>query len=126
MLKNAIEKIKAEMEQKKNDAYTQVVGEFLLGHLGNHPKDAEKIISADKTIAKSLDEIRKAAEKKKVGNFATLTPQEGYAIVLKYFQIESTADVTVPVAVTHTQTIKKTTPQQKSKVDFDISLDDFI
>lgn len=88
MLKDAIQKVKAEMEQNGDNAYIQVVGTFLLQHINAHPEDAEKILTAEKTVANSLDKMRKAAEKKKVGNVAVLTDQEGFAVVLKYFDIE--------------------------------------
>lgn len=89
MLKKAIEKIKSEMDQNKNSTYIQVVGAFLLKHLKENPGAAEKVLVQDKTIAKSLDEMRKAAEKKKVGSCAVLTDQEGFEVVLKYFGIET-------------------------------------
>ena len=115
MHQQAVLKLKTEMDNSKNNSYVQVVGNFLLQHLDKHHKDAEKFMSADKTIAKSLDKMREEASKKKVGNCAMFTPEEGFAIVLKYFGIESAVTISAPVA----------TPQ-KSKVDFDISLDDLL
>ena len=82
MLKNAISKIQSEMDKNVNNPYVQVVGGFLLQHLKSNPESSEKIMAADKTIAKSLDEMRKAAEKKRVGNCAVLTDQEGFSVVL--------------------------------------------
>lgn len=121
----ATEKLKGEMEQNKNNPYIQVVGAFLLNHLNHYPKDATKIMAADKTIAKSLGEMRKAAEKKKVGNCAVLTDQEGFAVVLKYFGIDSGIELT-PAAVLDPKPAIRPTPKTKSKVDFDVSLDDFL
>jgi hypothetical protein len=127
-MSDAIAKLKAEIDQNKNNSYVQVVGEFLLSHLDKHPQDAEKILDKDKTIAKSLDEMRNAASKKKVGNCAMFTPAEGFAIVLKYFGIESTVDITVPAALVDPKpTIAPTLkPKAKSAVDFDVSLDEFL
>lgn len=115
MHKEAVLKLRNEIEQSKNNPYVQVVGSFLLDHLEHNPQDAEKIMTVDKTTTKSLDEMQKAAAKKKVGICAVLTDQEGFGIVLKYFGIDSAVNIPVPAAVS-----------QKSKVDFDISLDDLL
>ena len=122
MYQQAVLKLKNEIEQSENP-YVQVVGKFLLGHLENHPEDAEKIIEDDKSIIKSLDEMRKVASKKKVENCAVLTDQEGFAIVLKYFGIGSAVTIPAPVAATVQKPV--TTPK-KSEVDFNINLDDFL
>jgi hypothetical protein len=113
MLNEAISKIKAEMAQKNDDSYVQVVGEFLLGYLKDHPGTAERFLDPDKSIEKSLDEMRKAAEKKKKGNCAVLPDAEGFAIVLNYFGIELAQGGPVEVAA-------------KPKVDFDVNLDDLL
>lgn len=90
MIKKANSKIGSEMLGKKDNPYIQVVGGFLLKHLENSPSDAEKILNKDKDIAKSLDVMKKAAEKKKVGNVAVLTDEEGFKVVLEYFGIGAT------------------------------------
>jgi len=123
MYQQAVEKLKAEMESSKKNSYVQVVGGFLLSHLDKNNQDADKFMVQDKTIAKSLDEMRKEASKKKVDNCAMFTPEEGFAIVLKYFGIGSAVTIPAPVAATIQKPV--TTPK-KSEVDFDISLDDFL
>lgn len=95
------------MEENKTNSYIQVVGEFLLKHLEN-PGSAERILAQEKTIGKSLDEMRKEAEKKKVGNCAVLTDAEGFAVVLRYFGIEPAA-----------------APEPKQD-DFDVKLEDLL
>ena len=65
MLSKAIEKLQSEMTKNKTNPMIQVVGGFLLKHLENNPLDAEKIIIEDKTIGKSLDEMRKRSFEKK-------------------------------------------------------------
>lgn len=87
MLEKAISKIKVEMDQNKNNTYIQVIGDYLLRYVNDNPDAAEKIADPDKTIAKSLNEMRKAAEKKKVNNCAVLTDHEGFALVLGYFGV---------------------------------------
>ncbi|WP_284641210.1 hypothetical protein [Paenibacillus silviterrae] len=90
MLNKAVEKLNTEIE-KENKPYVTAIGNFLLQHLQSKPHDAEKILSQDKSIVKSLDAMRAVAEKNKVGNCAVLTDQEGFAIVLNYFGIETEA-----------------------------------
>jgi hypothetical protein len=137
MLNKAIEKIRSEMELNKNNPYVQVVGEFLLQELEVNPASAERILAEGKTVAKSLDEMRKEAEKKKVGNCAVLTDKEGFAIVLKYFGIDSSAavnseapkasPVTIPKPGADPVTIPKpdAAPVKKA-VDFDVKLEDLL
>jgi hypothetical protein len=120
-MQKAIDKIKVEIDKEKN-SYVQVIGEFLIGHLEKNPGDAEKILAADKTIWKSLDEMKKVAEKKKVGNMAVLTPVEGFGAVLKYFGIESKPlAFDVPVAIPETAV-----SEPASSTEFDVKLDDFL
>jgi hypothetical protein len=91
MVQKAIEKLRSEMDSNKNNYYIQVVGQYLIDHVDE--KSAEKILAVDKTIAKSMDAMRKVAEKKKVGNCAVLTPDEGFKIVMDYFGITKTPAV---------------------------------
>ncbi|WLR54855.1 hypothetical protein LC048_21045 [Mesobacillus subterraneus] len=115
----AIEKIQGEMNSNSNNPYIQVVGNFLLHHLDGDQGAAEKILAEDKTIAKSLEAMRRAAEKKKVGNMAVLTDAEGFAVVLKYFGIDGQP---VSVEVPATPPVKTEKPSN----DFNVSLDDFL
>jgi len=118
----AIDKIRAEMTANANNPYVQVVGTFLLQRLEANPQSAAGILDADKTIAKSLDAMRKEAEKKKVGNCAVLTDAEGFAVVLKYFGIEGAV-----TAVPSTSPLSQAsmTPVSHGS-DFDVKLDDFL
>jgi hypothetical protein len=118
-MQEAIAKIKAEIDKEKNP-YVQVVGEFLVSHLEKKPQDAMKILTADKTIIKSLDEMKKVASKKRVGNMAILTPAEGYGVVLKYFGIKGE-----PLAF-DAQPATPTAVPSPSTIDFDVKLDDFL
>ncbi len=119
MKDKAIEKIQGEMNGNGNNPYIQVVGNFLLQHLDGDPGAAEKILAEGKSIAKSLEAMRKAAEKKKVGNMAVLTDAEGYAVVLKYFGIDGQS---MNVKVSAVPPVKT----EKSSDDFNVSLDDFL
>ena len=118
-MQEAIKKIKAEMKKEKNP-YVQIVGEFMLQQLDKYPEAAEKILATDKTILKSLEEMRKVAEKNKVGNCAVLSDAEGFAVVLKYFGIAGQPlAFDVPVMAPATTPIAPVT-------DFDVKLDDFL
>jgi hypothetical protein len=124
MLNQAIQKIQTEMDQNTNNAYIQEVGKFLLQHLESNPGSAEKILTQDKTIGKSLSEMRKVAEKKKVGNYAMLTPQEGFEMVMKYFGItaQSTPDeITKP----EPENVDKSARERVADF-FDVSLDELL
>lgn len=118
MLTEAISKLKAEMDGNKNNPYIKVIGDFLLRHLEVDPGAAEKIMTSDKTIAKSLDAMKAEAKKKQHNGMAMLTDAEGFAIVLKYFGIEG-----APAAGTIAP-IRSEPSEQIS--NFDVKLDDFL
>lgn len=90
MQAEAIAKLQSEISSSDNPA-VQAIGQFLLQHLEQNPGDASSILKTDKTIIKSLEAMRKVAEKKKVGNMAVLSDSEGFAIVLNYFKGEESA-----------------------------------
>lgn len=85
-MQKAVKKLNDEMKKDKN-SYVQAVGGFLLKHLEENPDSAENINVAEKTIAGSLNEMKKEASKQRVGGVAVLTDAEGFATVLKYFSI---------------------------------------
>lgn len=124
MLNEAMEKIKSEMKGNENNPYVQVVGDYLIKHLESFPDNAHLLINPEKSILKSLDEMRKVAASKKTGNFAMLTPQEGFAVVLDYYGIEPTSDISeeVEVEIKLNQPVK----DRSSKVDFNVTLDEFL
>lgn len=124
MLNNAISKIQTEIDKNANNTYIQAVGGFLLRYLVENPESAEKILVPDKTIGKSLDEMRKEASKKKVGSCAVLTDQEGFAVVLKYFGIKATAPTSAPkVPIPQ---IQAAIAGSKPVIDFNIKLEDLL
>ena len=121
MLNKAIEKIKGEMDSNKNNSYIQVVGEFLLQHLQDNPSNAEKIVQVGKTIGQSLNEMKKAAEKKKVGNCAVLSDQEGFKVVLEYFGIDIAVSETRVKPQEHI--VQVPVQEKKSDIEFNVELD---
>ncbi|MBB6218208.1 hypothetical protein HNQ80_004348 [Anaerosolibacter carboniphilus] len=125
MLEKAISKLRTEMGQNNANPYIQVVGQFLLSHLESNPDTAEKIMNSEKTIAKSLSEMEKEAKKKKVGNCAVLTDQEGFGIVLKYFGIEGQV-VNRPIEIKAVEANMAEPTAKKATTDFDVKLEDFL
>ncbi|EOR20555.1 hypothetical protein A500_16495 [Clostridium sartagoforme AAU1] len=122
MLNKAIKKINDEIEKEKNP-YVKVIGEYLLKVIAGNEGAAEKILAADKTIMKSLEAMRKAAEKNKVGNMAMISDEEGFAIVLKYFEIkrEKKNDINDKKVIDF-----KAKKEEKEEDIFNVSLDDYI
>lgn len=115
MLERAENKIREEIKNSKNSHYVQIVGEMMLDYLKTNPNASEKFLQEDKSIEKSLDEMRKVAETKKQGNCAVLSDQEGFNVVLKYFGVK---DVSVPLV---------SKPAQLSKEsDFNVNLEDLL
>jgi len=96
MYDKATEKLTNEMTTNTNHPYVQVVGQYLLEHLKMKPEHAEKILSEDKTVLKSLDTMRRFAERKRVGNMAMLTDEEGFAVVLQYYGCWEGAPIDLP------------------------------
>lgn len=122
MLDKAIKKINDEIEKEKNP-YVKVIGEYLLKVIADNEGAAEKILAADKTIMKSLEAMRKAAEKNKIGNMAMISDEEGFAIVLKYFEIKKEKKNDINNKKVIDFKVKK---EEKEEDIFNVSLDDYI
>lgn len=109
----AITKLKAEMDGKGTNTYIKLIGEFLIKHIQENPGSVDKILSADKSIAKSLLAMQAEAKKKAVGGMAMLTDEEGFAIVLNYFGLQG-----APAASPQ--------PVEQKSARFDVTLDEFL
>lgn len=122
MKDQAIARLRAEIEQKKQNSYVQLIGDFLIRHVFANPSDAGRLMAEEKTIEGSLGDMRKAAEKKKVGNMGILSDAEGYAVVLNYFGIRP--DAAMPPE-------QAPPPEMRGKTEalipeFSVSLEDFL
>lgn len=115
----AITKLKAEMDGKGTNTYVKLIGDFLIRHIQANPESANHVLDADKTIAKSLDAMKREAHKKAKDGMAMLTDQEGYAVVLKYFGMEGAS---VVQSTDPAPQIKQESQGRK----FSVSLDDLI
>ncbi|GAB6169674.1 hypothetical protein JCM1393_21340 [Clostridium carnis] len=125
MLNKAIKKINDEIE-KENNPYVKIIGEYLLSVIENNEDAAEKILEKDKTIMKSLESMRKEAEKNKVGNMAMISDEEGFAIVLKYFEIKKAKKEKLKVNESIKVINFKSKKEEKEEDIFNVSLDDYL
>lgn len=88
-MEKAIEKLKNEMDQDKDNAFLQAVGNYLIEYVNRNPDKAQTFLAEDKTIAGSLQKMKESARKQAKNGCAVLTDEEAYKVVLKYFGIES-------------------------------------
>jgi hypothetical protein len=126
MLNKALEKINNEMSQSNKDPYIQTVGRFLLQHINANHEDAEKILTADKSIAKSLDIMRQEAQKKQVNRCGMFTPEEGFNIVLKYFGIDKTGTSLEQINQTAVKAQPIITKIKQQDISFDVNLEELL
>ena len=115
---DAVKKITDEMKANETSGYIQAVGKMLLGYLEAHPEASIRIMAENKTIKNSLAEMRKVASEKKSDNVAVLTDQEGFAVVLRYFDIEGE-----PLLGLDNY---KSAPVPQKPARFDVSLEDLL
>lgn len=131
MIERAIEKIKREIEQKKDNPYIQAIGDYLLKQVEINRDAAEKICNETKTIEKSLKEIEKVAREKAVSGCAVLSDNEVFKIVREYYSFEAVQDKFIQVEVEEIkEQIQEEVKEEKVQVtkidDFSIDLDDYL
>lgn len=131
MIERAIEKLKKEMESKKENSYIQAIGDYLLKQVEINRNAAEKICNEKKSIEKSLKEVEKVARNKAVASCAVLSDSEVFKIVREYYQFEAVKDKFIQVEVDEIkeqiQEEVKEEKVQKNKIDdFSIDLDDYL
>lgn len=85
MIDKAIARITEESNQKGKE-YLLPFEEYLTSICTNE-KVAAKILAEGKTLQGAFDEMKKAAKKRKTGNFAYIPPEEGFAIIRNYYGI---------------------------------------
>ncbi|WP_044480472.1 hypothetical protein [Paenibacillus antibioticophila] len=102
MLQEALRKLQKEITDSKGDDYTNLVGSFLMDHIRQNPHHAPLIVAEGKSVAGSLKAMQTEASKKKKGNFAMLTPDQGFAVVLKYYGISSKKSASEPAPAPQT------------------------
>lgn len=119
-MEKAIEKLQKEMEANAQNPYVQLIGNYLIAHLESKPEHAENLMDESKTILKSLDAMQRYAGTKRVGNYAIVSDEEGFQVVLQYFgcwegeMLEIPPEPQRPV-INHTPTRRPSAVQQSSK-----------
>jgi len=98
MLQQALQKIQREVTDNPDNGYISYIGAELIKFIRSNEDKASLFLADDKTIQGSLLAMRKVAEKKKSGNMAVLTPDEGMTIVLEYYGIQKQIAEPEPVA----------------------------
>lgn len=135
MIERAIERIKREMKQKKDNSYIQAIGDYLLKQVEINRDAAEKICNEKKSIEKSLKEVEKVARKKAVAGCAVLSDNEVFKIVREYYQFEAVQDKFIQVEVeeikeqiqegVNEERVKEKKEDSKTD-DFSINFDDYL
>jgi len=124
MLEKAIKKITDEMEANKSNSNIKVIGDFLVRQLKLSNGGAEKVLQGGKTIIKSIDEMSKVAKTKAVKGCGMLTDQEGFGIVLKYFDIKFTPVTASPLPIKIAEEpVAPIAQNKKPDIEFNVELD---
>lgn len=126
MIERAKSKIKEEMTNNC-DPYIQVVGKYILNNIEINKVAAKNIVEGKKSIKASLEAMRKEAEKKRVGNCAVLTDEEGFKIIRTYFEFEATQDKILRVEFDRVKEENSIARDDvKEKIKFNVSIDDLL
>jgi len=88
MKAEAIKKINDELESNKNTVISRI-GEFIKNHVEICPDDAVKVLALDKNLKGAFGAMKDEARKNQVDGCGGMSDEEGYALVLKYFGIDT-------------------------------------
>lgn len=113
--KQAIEKIENEMNQNNSNSYVQEIGKFILQEIEKNPISFEGILKKDKSIIGSLEVMKNEARKNAVGGFAMFTANEGFTIVMNYFEMNLAEIIPPEIKI---PTVKKSTRFEAKLEDF--------
>ena len=136
MVEQARNKLRAEIDVNKTNAYIKVMGELLLKHLDMHPESAENITRDNKTINGALQKMKEDAQRKKTGNMYMMDGVEAVQITLDYFELNGTPSEllgAMPFVSAGNQVLsanKEAVPKSqlaetKKAVDLNVDFDDF-
>lgn len=87
MKKEALERLQEEMNQNQNNPQILYIGNYLKDYIEQDPSTSEKFLDGQKTIRGSLEKMLTEARKIAVNNCAMFTPEEGFKLVLDYFNV---------------------------------------
>lgn len=99
-MEQAVNKVKAEIEQAKDNPTIQGIGKYLLQLLEVNPAAAEMVIAEGKNISKAAAAAKSAFQKRAVNGMAMIEDEEVYKEVRKYFGIQADAVPAPAVPVT--------------------------
>ncbi|MDF2591377.1 MAG: hypothetical protein K0S75_843 [Clostridia bacterium] len=116
MLEKARKKLLDEIG--KDNGYKKIIGDFLLQQLDANPGSADMILKGNKSIKGAMEAMKAEARKIQKDGCGVLTDDEGFAIVLEYFDIPM-ARVTKPILQVVKPTVAETTK-------FDVNLEDLL
>lgn len=131
MIEKAIEKIKREMEQKKEHQYIQAIGEMLLRQVEINKNAAEKIASGTITIEESYKAIESMARKNAKNGCCGLTYNQVLSEVMKYYKFEAVQDKMLQVEMEEIKEDCQVKQEVKGKpvsvnINFSSNLDDYL
>jgi ribosome maturation protein Sdo1 len=129
MLDKAIEKLKAEMDSSKNskdknDTNIEYIGKFLIEQLNSNVEIAEKILADKKSIKGCMSNMMKVAKERQFEGGAMMCPEEGFGMILKYFEIKgaATTNAAKPIEATP-DLVSPIVQNKKPSVEFNVELD---
>lgn len=138
MIEKAIEKIKREMSENKEDSYIQAIGDYLLKQVEINIDAVKKILSNDKSIRGSLEEIERILKKNTKTRCVCLSDKEVFKMVREYYKFEAVQDRFIQVEVEEiskeleaeedmlNNKIKDITITNKNDSDISFNLEDYL
>lgn len=123
-IEKAIEKINSEMQKNPADAYTEIIGQYIIDRCEEQAV-ADKVAADGKTLKKAMDAVMTKARAAKKGDVAVLTPAVVFGAVDNYFGIATNTAAQIKAiqggAPTPTPAL---TPVPSNKIN--LSLEDFL
>ncbi len=91
----AIKKINTEIQKQPNNRYLALVGEHIIDRITTEAA-AEKVLKAEKTLARALTGIQNRASRQKEGNCAVIEDAVVYGWAREYFDLTEEANPQTP------------------------------
>lgn len=91
----AIKKINTEIQKEPNNRYLALVGEHIIDRITTEAA-AEKVLKAEKTLARALTGIQNRASRQKEGNCAVIEDAVVYGWAREYFGLTEAANPQTP------------------------------
>lgn len=125
MIEAAKLKIKNEIN-KSNDPYIKTIGKYLLNNIEINKETAKKINNGEKTLKKSLEEVKKIAKGKAINGCAVMEDEEVYKIVKDYFGLVAVQDKIIQVEAEEIKEKHNINQGKVIDVNFNVRLEDFM